>query len=202
MSRWKCLLLCLLAVVLCQGVGAEEENHEDHEALRALLLGATTTVNEQKFENLSNYFHPNLLVTTVNQETIIKPEKLEPYFRSWVGPEQYVLKMNMTMEADELTAFYGEGASRFGVVSGKGVEDYELADGRRLKLDTRWTATVVKDDQGAWKIIALHLGTNFYNNPIVEQFQAATKTYAIGGAVGGLLLGILLTFLMMRRKGA
>lgn len=196
------IITILLIAILISGVStAEEENHEDHEALRALLKGATSTVNEQKFENLSQFFHPNLLVTTVNQETIVKPEKLEPFFRSWVGPEQYVLKMSMSMEADELTAFYGEGDSRFGVVTGSGVEDYKLADGRHLNLKTRWTATVTKDEQGEWKIIALHLGTNFYDNPIVEQFQNATKTYTIAGALGGFLLGALLVGLIMRRKG-
>lgn len=202
MIRFRNSLLVLLVFLVFQAAWAEEENHEDHEALRALLKGATSTVNEQKFEDLSQFFHPNLLVTTVNQEIVVKPEELEPYFRSWVGDGQYVLTMKMSMEADELTAFYGEGKSRFGVVSGTGVEDYDLADGRHLKLDTRWTATVVKDDQGQWKILALHIGTNFYKNPIVEQFQAATKTYGMAGAAGGLLLGFVLTFLIMRRKSS
>lgn len=194
--------LFLLLVLFGSSAGQvwSEENHEDHEELRALLKGATTAINEERFENLQDYFHPKLRVTTVNQESIIKPEALEPYFRSWVGPEQYVLKMNMSMEADELTEFYGDGPSRFGVVRGKGVEDYDLADGRDLKLDTRWTATVVKDAGGKWKILALHLGTNFYDNPIVAQFQQATKTYGFGGLGLGILLGVVLGFLLGRRQ--
>ncbi len=195
----------LLGVLLSISVWAQqpvgtEPDHADHEDLRAMLKGATTAINEQRFGEVSQFFHPQLRVTTVNQEVIVKPEGLEPYFRSWVGKGQYVDTMKMTMEADELTEFHGEGASRFGICRGKGVEDYRLTDGRHLLLDTRWTATVVKDPQGQWKILALHLGTNFYDNPIVAQFQAAATKTGIGGLIGGLLVGGLAGFLLGRRR--
>jgi len=198
------MLLITVLVSLCYPAysqpSAAEADHKEHEALRTLLLAATTAVNEKKFDHLHESFHPKLRVTTVNQGLITKPEELEPYFRSWVGPDQYVHFMHMTMEADELTQFYGQGDTRFGVARGKGVEDYDLADGRHLKLDTRWTATVVKDDRGQWKILALHIGTNFYKNPIVEQFQAANKIYGAAGLGSGLLLGIALTQFLKRKK--
>ncbi len=179
-----------------------EENHEDHEALRATLAGATAAVNEQRFQDLSQYFHHDLRVTTINQELITKPEGLEPYFRSWIGPGQYVKSMKMTMEADDLTEFYGSGDSRFGVAHGTGVEEYDLADGRYLTLKTRWTATVVPTGDGSWKILTLHLGVNFYENQIVEQFQSAAKTYPPIAGVVGIVIGLMLGLLIARRKKA
>ena len=190
---------CALWVLFSVGAVAEQD-HADHEELRELLKGATSAINEQRFDEVSKFFHPKLRVTTVNQEVITKPEGLEPYFRSWVGEGQYVRSMTMTMEADELTEFYGEGASRFGVCRGKGVEDYNLTDGRHLPLNTRWTATVVKDAEGRWKILALHLGTNFYDNPIVAQFQAAATKFGAGGLIGGLVVGGLMGYLLGRRR--
>jgi len=92
------------------------------------------------------------------------------------------------LTADAITEFYGKGQERFGVVHGTGNEDYDLSDGRHLPMKTRWTATVVQHE-GKWKILALHIGANFYKNPIVEQFQSQAKTYAIGSLVVGLLLG-------------
>ncbi len=192
-----------LSLILLGGLTiavSAEEDHADHEELRAMLKGAVTAINEQRFGDVSNYFHPQLRVTTVNQEVITKPEGLEPYFRSWVGEGQYVRSMKMTMEADELTEFRGEGASRFGICRGKGIEDYDLTDGRHLVLNTRWTAMVAKDSEGKWKILALHLGTNFYDNPIVAQFQAAATKFGIGGLIGGLVLGGLVGFLLGRRR--
>ena len=195
--------LLFLALILLGGLTVAvhaEQDHADHEELRAMLQGATTAINEERFADVSKFFQPQLRVTTVNQEVIIKPEGLEPYFRSWVGEGQYVKSMKMTMEADELTEFHGEGASRFGICRGKGVEEYSLKDGRHLVLDTRWTATVTKDSQGKWKILALHLGTNFYDNPIVAQFQAAATKLGVGGLIAGLLAGGILGYLLGRRR--
>ena len=119
---------CLMLIMLLSLVASAEENHEDHEALRATLAGATAAVNEERFQDLPQYFHDDLRVTTVNQELITKPEGLEPYFRSWVGPGKYVKSMKMTMEADDLTEFRGTGDSRFGICHGTGVEEYDLAE--------------------------------------------------------------------------
>lgn len=196
---WIHHILVLTILALGLPVWAEPDQ-ADHDQLRALLKGATEAINSQKFELLPQFFHPQLRVSTVNQESIVKPEALEPYFRSWVGPGQYVKSMNMTMEADELTEFHGQGDSRFGIARGKGVEEYDLKDGRHLTLDTRWTATVVKDQSGQWKIVALHIGTNFYQNPIVEQFQKASKLYGLAGLGLGLLLGLGAGFAVGRGK--
>ena len=189
-----------LFLLLLSTMTIAEENHADHEALRALLQGATTAVNQQNFKDLSQFFHPQLRVTTVNQDSIIKPEALEPFFRSWVGEDQYLKTMSINLEADELTEFYGEGSSRFGIVRGQGTEDYALTDGRQLKLDTRWTATVSKDDEGKWKILALHLGTNFYKNPIVSGLQSSIKLYTLIGLISGLVLGLILGIFISKQR--
>jgi membrane associated rhomboid family serine protease len=65
---------------------------------------------------------------------------------------------------------------------------------------TRWTATVVKDTDGQWRILALHIGTNFLDNPILNVAESALKNFAIAGALAGLIIGWLLTFLYMRRR--
>ena len=194
--------LALIMMVASSSWGWAEENHEDHEALRAMLKDVTTAVNEQRFEDLAPHFHPDLRVTTINQEVIVKPEGLEPYFRDWIGPGKYCKSMKMTMEADALTEFYGSGDSRFGIARGKGVEEYDLTDGRYLKLDTRWTATVVPNEDGSWRILALHLGVNFYDNQIVHQFQNAAKKYPPMAGGVGILVGLLIGFLVGRKKSA
>ena len=193
------LFLLLLLLVLTPWGAAEEADHADHEELRALLHGVEQAMNSEKYADLIPYFHDQLRVTTINQELIKTPAGLDPFFRDWIGPGKYVKSLKMTLTPDALTEFYGKGDSRFGVVRGDGREDYALADGRRLDMQTRWTATVVKDG-GKWRILALHVGANFYKNPIVEQIQASTKYYAAGGLVVGVLVGGLLVFLVMRRK--
>jgi hypothetical protein len=197
MRRWVWVLLVALA--LCWTALAEEKDHADHEDLRALLHGVEQAMNSQKYSDLLPYFHDRLRVTMINQEVVTQREGLEPYFKDWIGPGKYVKNLTMKLTADDLTEFYGSGESRFGVVRGAGTEDYDLTDGRRLEMKTRWTATVVKE-QGKWRILTLHIGANFYRNPIVEQFQKAAKTYAMLGLAAGAVGGALLTWLVTRRK--
>ena len=100
-----------------------------------------------------------------------------------------------------LTELYGDPANpTWGLVYGGGVENYQLSDGRFLPMKTRWTATVVKEADGKWRILALHIGANFYDNPIFAAVKDSTKHYAAGGLVAGLLLGGLGMLLLHRKK--
>ncbi len=194
-------LLALLILLCCSlPLVAEEADHADHEELRGILRGVESAINAEKYSDLAPFFHEHLRVTRVNQQLITTPAGLEPYFKEWIGPDQYVKKLVMKLTADDLTEFYGTGDNRFGVVRGSGTEDYALKDGRHLDMKTRWTATVVRD-QGKWKILSLHIGANFYDNPIVSQFQKANTTYGLGGLALGLVLGVGAT-LVLRRKSS
>lgn len=192
-------LLLLLLALLAIPVFAEETDHADHEELRALLRGVEGAINSEKYQDMLPFFHPQLRVTTINQQVLKTPAELEPYFRDWIGPNQYVQKLTMKLTADDRTEFYGEGDSRFGVVRGSGTEDYALTDKRHLDMKTRWTATVVKHE-GRWKILALHIGANFYDNPIVAQFQKAAPKYGMAGLALGLLLGVGVGYLVGRKR--
>ena len=104
----------------------------------------------------------------------------------------------MGLEADALTEFYAD--KTFGVVRGSGKEDYVLSDKRFFPMETRWTATVSKDSDGQWRILSLHIGTNFLDNPILSMAENSAKYFAAGGAAVGLLLGLAFGFMWGRRK--
>ena len=69
-------------------------------------------------------------------------------------------------------------------------------------MKTRWTATVIKDTDGKWRILALHIGTNFLDNPLLTEVEDAVKSYMIRGAIGGVVVGLILGFLLGRRRKA
>jgi hypothetical protein len=103
-----------------------------------------------------------------------------------------LVKLNIKLNADALTELYGEPDNpNWGLVYGSGIENYQLTDGRKLDMKTRWTATVVKEADGKWRILALHIGANFYDNPIFAAVKESTKYYAAGGLAIGLMLGAL-----------
>ena len=83
---------------------------------------------------------------------------------------------------------------------GSGIESYTLADGRHYDMQTRWTATVAKEADGKWRLRAIHFGTNFLDNPILDEAKRKAKQYTIAGVVGGLVVGAFLGWVVGRRK--
>jgi hypothetical protein len=122
-----------------------------------LLSGIETAINTEKYGDLAQYFHEDLRITTITQEVMFSRADIEPYFEFWFGEGGYLKKLDMKLEADALTEFYAD--KTIGVVRGSGDEDYVLSDTRFFPMKTRWTATVIKDTDGKWRILTLHIGT-------------------------------------------
>ena len=193
-------LFAVLLLISSPMLAAQEANHAIHEELRGVLSGIQDAVNAQDYGGLAPYFHENLSITTINQEVISTRAEIEPYFEKWFGPGGYLKTLRMSLDADDLTEFYAD--TTFGIVRGSGEEDYVLSDSRSFPMKTRWTATVIKDTDGKWRILTLHIGTDFLDNPILAVAEDSTKYFAMGGGVVGLILGLLIMFLWGRRRKA
>jgi len=184
------LVFCSSAVI-----AAEEIDKAIHEELRELLQGIENAVNEERYNDLAPFFHENLRITTINQEVISSRKEIGEYFNRWFGPDGYLSKVDMKLDADETTELYGD--KSFGVVRGAGIEKYILSDSRAYDMQTRWTATVIKDLDGKWRILTLHLGTNFLDNPILAEAEASLMYFGGGGLLAGII--VMLVFNLIRR---
>jgi hypothetical protein len=198
----KRLLLVVFLLINTSVFAADEvPNQAIHEELRGLLQGIETAVNTEKYGDLKPFFDEKLHVTTINQNVVTTPDGIDAYFKEWFGPGGYLKKLDIKLNADALTQLYGDPANpSWGLVYGSGIENYQLTDGRFLPMKTRWTATVIKEPDGKWRILALHIGANFYSNPIFDAVKESTKYYAAGGLISGLILGALLMAFLRRKK--
>ncbi len=179
--------------VAAQQVGTEQ----DHEQLRNLMEVFTKGVNEADFSEVSPYLHQPFSGTAISQHFMATPEDIQAYFDDLIRKPDAILKrVEIQPEVDELTQIY-EGT--FGVAHGANKETYELTDGRVFEMTARWTATVIKD-AGQWKLLAIHAGTNFLDNPVLAGIEKLTTVYGAVGAGGGILLGGLIGFLLGRRR--
>ena len=190
--------VALLLLLISPALAAQETDQAIHEELRGVLIGIQKAVNSEEYGSLARYFHENLTITTINQEVISTRAEIEPYFKKWFGPGGYLKALKMSLVADELTELYAD--KTFGIVRGSGEEDYVLSDSRSFPMKTRWTATVIKDTDGRWRILTLHIGTDFLDNPILSVAEESVKFFAIAGAAGGVVIGILIMFLLGRGK--
>jgi hypothetical protein len=192
------LITLFILSFLSLAATAEEPNHEIHEQLRALLQGVERAVNEQRYHDLAPYFHENPRVTTINQEIISSHDEIGAYFERWFGAEGFLKKVEMKLVADDLTELYVD--NNIGVVRGSGQEDYTLSDNRHFEMLTRWTATVIRSDDGSWRILTLHIGTNFLDNPVLSKAENALIYIAIGSFIAGLVVMLILSMVRQKRK--
>ena len=194
------LTLIVTAFSVPSAFAVEEADHAIHEELRGLLQGMEKAVNEERYDDLAPFFHKDIRVTTINQEIISSRDEIAIYFNRWFGPEGYLKKVEMKLSADALTELYAN--KTFGIVRGTGIENYILSDSRYYEMETRWTATVIKDTDGKWRILSLHIGTNFLDNPILSEIEDSLIYFGIGGIVLGFILMLIFSFVRKVMKRA
>jgi len=189
----------LLAFLCCltSGLGAQEPDHAIHQELRGILGTLQQSINAGNYDAMLPVISDRVMATTITQETMSNRAEVSAYFKKWFGPGGYLKKLEMKLEADALTELSPDKA--FGLVRGSGLEAYTLSDGRKYDMKTRWTAVVAKEGDGKWRLRAIHIGTDFLDNPILAEAEAALWKVGIGAAIGGLLLGVL-GMLFLRRK--
>jgi ketosteroid isomerase-like protein len=195
---YKRIVIATILIIASPWIAAQEEDHAIHEELRGILTGLETAINSEQYGDLAQYFHEDLTITTITQEVMLSREDIAPYFEMHFGEGGRLNKLDMRLEADSLTEFYAD--KTIGIVVGSGEEDYDMRDGRFFAMKTRWTATMILDDDGQWRILALHIGTDFLDNPVINAIEDAVKEYMIKGAAGGAIVGLVLGLLIGRRR--
>jgi ketosteroid isomerase-like protein len=189
------LLACFLLAV---PLSAEEADHEIHQELRGILTTVVNAINSGNYDAMLPVLSENIRATTITQEVISSRQNASEYFKKWFGPGAFLKKLEMSLNADALTELSAD--KTWGVVRGSGMERYTLADGRHYDMPTRWTATVAKESDGRWRLRAIHFGTNFLDNPILDEAKRKAKQYTIAGVAGGLVVGLFLGWVVGRRK--
>ena len=193
--------LCCFSLFLLFGLPAlasEEADHAIHEELRAVLHQTEAAINAGDFDKMLPVLSEQIRATPINQDFLSSRAEVSAYFKKWFGTGGYLKKLEMTLTPDALTELSDD--KSWGIVRGKGVEKYILADGRPYEMMTRWTATMAKESDGQWRIRSIHIGTDFLNNPILSEAERALGIGVAGGIAGGLLLGLLLGWFAFRKK--
>ena len=199
MFRWLFIVLMFFGGAALSA-DVNEPDHAIHEELRDLLRGLEEAVNSEQYDKLQQYLHKDMRITMSNQEVLTSYADVERFFQFWFGPGGYLKRVEMKLDADAPTELYAD--KTIGIVRGSGVEDTYLSDSRFFPMKTRWTATVIKDGDGRWRVLSLHIGVNFLDNPVLSMVEESGKYIAIAAAFGGLLAGLLAGYLLWRRRTA
>lgn len=172
---------------------------EDHEALRKLKDQAVAVVNNRDYDAARRMLHVPFMATVITQDSFTEFDQVQAYFdglytRDFLRME----KIEFEAEADDFSWIH-EGT--FALTKGTTKEHYELADGRAFDMDGRWTAISIKDDD-EWKLLAIHMGTNFLDNPVLAAIEKSVVWIGATGAGIGLILGFAGGWFFTRRRQA
>jgi ketosteroid isomerase-like protein len=193
--------LCALLFACATTVHAQTEpDHEIHEALRTLLKEVVTAINTGQYDKMLPYLSENVEATSITQETMSSRADISRYFKEWFGPKAYMKRMEMKLTADKLTELSPD--KSWGLVRGKALEHYEANDGDVFDFTTRWTAVMVRGDDGQWRLRAIHFGTSNLDNPVLTKVRNTLVRDGIIGAVVALAIGVAIGYLAARRRRA
>jgi len=179
-----------------QAAVAPEDLHNDLRKMRDDMLAA---IARGEFEAILPHLHPNVVFTPMNGEVSRGPQAIRAYFDKMLkGPDAIVKSVRLGVEVDRLADFYGDTAQAFGSSN----DQYELSNGLEFQVQTRWTASLVREN-GRWLITAFHSSANVFDNPILEKArQLAMLQWGGIGIPAGALIGVLVGRAVGRRRRA
>ena len=168
---------------------------DDRKQLRGMLAEFEAAINAQSIERMVAQMDDNVTVIWLNAEVSRGKDEVRAYYGRMVGHDKAILKKYLTKATLGAPAkFYGDIA----IADGSAADEfYPIARGF-FTLDSRWSSTMVKS-AGGWKIVSLHLSSNVFNNPLLDEIKGDIVKAAAGGLVVGLALMYLIMWFMRRR---
>lgn len=175
-----------------------------HQELRELRGRMQAAMNSKDIDALLTGVTDDVVFSTMNGDVVRGKDAIRAYFsKMMTGPDAMVKEINTAFEADDLTLLYGGSLGEpedAGVAFGHSKDSYVLKDGTEFQVEPRWTATMIREPDG-WKIASFHYSVSVFDNPIINKLTGMLKKVGIAGLGFGLLLGMVIGFLMGRRKG-
>lgn len=184
--------LFLLALVLLTAAPrlAVAEDAAAEQEIAKLREGLVDSFNHGDIDRLLTYLDTNAVVTWQNGEVCEGTAAVKDYYdRMMTGSNRVVLKV--TSDPKVLGRhIQGDWCVSWGELN----DHFQLADGRDLPLNSKFTATIAKRGD-RWLVSAFHVSVNAFDNPITQ--LAVKKTAQVVGVVG-VIFGCLLTLVVVR----
>jgi ketosteroid isomerase-like protein len=163
--------------------------------------GLIDAYNRRDVEGILNLCHPQVVVTWQNAEVSETREGVRKYYEKMMtGPNRIVESMTADPTVDDLAVIHGGDTA---VSRGKMNDHYRLTDGSEFAMNSRWSATLVKDGD-RWLIASFHASVGAFDNPLLTMIvgKAALWTGLTAGLAGAVVGGAIAWFVARRRPAA
>jgi uncharacterized protein (TIGR02246 family) len=165
---------------------AEDPVHNELRALRAEMVEA---FDKKDIDKMLSHMTENVVVTVQSAEVLRGHDAVRKFHkRMSEGENPQVEVLRSVFEVTDLSVIYGGDAA---IAFGDMDDHFKLRQGMEFDLNSRWTATLVKEND-RWLLAAFHVSTNMFDNGVstLQTKWAATKA-GIVALLGGLAVGLL-----------
>ena len=158
-----------------------------HEQLRQLRDRLYAAYEQGDMDLLLQDVAPEVVITWQNADRNEGHEEFLKFYDDMMNGDDRVVKdLSSTVEVDDLSVLYGDDAA---VARGTLADHFVLTDGSDFTLNSKWTATVVKLEDG-WKVASFHVSANIFDNPILAYTQGWLVKVGLVAGLIGLIVGL------------
>lgn len=193
MQRWSVLLIALwTGLAATTPTLADDAREEDKKQLGALLHSVEQNLNAKDIDALVQRLSPDVTVTWLSGDITHGRDAVSTHLHKMlVGPDAVVESYRAKPVGVGEPRFFDNLALAFGTSE----DAFKMPNGFSFGMHTRWTALSIKEN-GTWRVLALHLSSNVFDNDLIAQGKRAG--WFIG--LGGFVLGVVLALLLRRRR--
>jgi len=194
------LPLLAMLLLVAEPAAAPQSNDPAHAELLKVRSGLIDAYNRRNVDGILAHCHPKIVVTWQNAEVTEGREGVRGYYEKMMtGPNRIVESMTADPTVDHLAIIYGGDTA---VSRGAMNDHYQLTDGTEFDLNSRWSATLVKEGD-TWLIANFHASAGAFDNPLLKLIVSRASLWAgVAGAAGGTILAATLSWMLTRRRHA
>ena len=197
MPALRTLIFALFLLPLTMARAADDSHAEDRKELLKVFREIEAAINAQSVDRMVMQMAPDATVTWLNGEVSRGHAEIKAYYERMVKGEKRILdKYTTAAKVSAPARFFGGG--EVAVADGTTEDEFFPVARGPFRLSSNWTSTSAKID-GQWKVVGLHLSSNVFTNPLMDEAKSAVWYTATGCLAGGFVLGWL-TARIRRRK--
>jgi len=197
MPALRTLIFALFLLPLTMARAADDPHAEDRKELLKVFREIEAAINAQSVDRMVMQMAPDATVTWLNGEVSRGHAQIKAYYERMVKGEKRILdKYTTAAKVSAPARFFGGG--EVAVADGTTEDEFFPVARGPFRLSSNWTSTSAKID-GQWKVVGLHLSSNVFTNPLMDEAKSAVWYTATGCLAGGFVLGWL-TARIRRRK--
>ncbi len=187
---WACVLVGCATAARAQTLAATDAE------IAALRDRAVEAFNRGEMDSLASMMDRDVIITWPDAHVSRGVEAMGDHYRALLSGDRKMAESIRLAPRIEGSRIAGDAAVVYGTLD----DTFVMSDGTEVKLNSHFTATLLRE-KGEWKIAQLHTSGNLFDNPLLKGAigQIGWSSGVAGGSVG-LLIGLFMGWTLGIRR--